>query len=302
MIRYKVDVNSFLEIKTKEMAYILGLIWADGHVKKTKENRHILAISLLKNDMDEVRHNFTKFGNWCEYKVRIKNEKPCTMLKLHIKQIVELLITNDYSSKYKSPCKILSKIPGDLKHYWWRGYFDGDGSLFTRSTVNCLNLSSCYYQNWKFVKKLFKTLKIEKFSIRKSSYINKLGKLHRSSCIIIQNINDIERFCSYIYNCYDIDRIGLTRKYKRYLTINDKFKRINNMIYNIDVDKSNINNRKDRISIMLQIIKKYPQRICNKTFQKAFSLSAPTISEDLKYLLDNKLIFSSGNTHSKIYF
>lgn len=123
---------------------------------------------------------------------------------------------NDYKTKNLSPDKIILKIPKNLKQYWWRGYFDGDGciSLFSKNKCHVI-FSGPINQKWDFVDALFKQLRIKKY--RKSKVQSICGQ---SSKVCISNRGDCFRFLNYIYQGRMMDKIGLNRKYKKYLSIN----------------------------------------------------------------------------------
>lgn len=57
----RVDVEQFKKIETKEISYILGLMWADGHIHKNK--RHI-SVSIVNDDMKYLNHIFITTGDW----------------------------------------------------------------------------------------------------------------------------------------------------------------------------------------------------------------------------------------------
>jgi len=61
----KIELEQFKTIKTKEVAYILGLIWADGHINIDK--RHI-SISIIDDDMKQLKNIFMSTGKW-NYKI-----------------------------------------------------------------------------------------------------------------------------------------------------------------------------------------------------------------------------------------
>ena len=110
-----------------------------------------------------------KTGKWKFYKKTSHNTIPC---RLTNKFIHNFLVENDYISKSTASAdKILSKIPEHLKHYWWRGYFDGDGCFCKSNRSYIFTISSNIDQNWNFIDTLFNNLDIFykiKFVIRKT--------------------------------------------------------------------------------------------------------------------------------------
>jgi hypothetical protein len=76
-----------------------------------------------------------------------------------------------------------------------------------------MSISSSYNQDWIYVETLFNELNI-KYSIKKI-------KREKSSYSIIRitNKKGIKNFGDYIYENYEIDKIGLSRKYEKYQQI-----------------------------------------------------------------------------------
>jgi hypothetical protein len=222
-IYHKIENNSFhninirkvLNIETKEIAYVLGLLWADGWLHKTYNT---VNCQLLKNDMQELIHIFNTFGEWKQYE-RLIHKK--IQMRLHLCNPVfsQFLKQNDYLQKSgTSPEKILEFIPDEFKNYWWRGYLDGDGCIYIGKDKNTVTFTSTYNQDWTFFYKLAEKMNIKitkRLVVRKT----KDGKENRNSEISIMRKGDCKIFCDYVYKEYFLDNIGLSRKYSKYLTL-----------------------------------------------------------------------------------
>ena len=49
---FKVNIEKFLDIKTKEVAYFLGFFWADGYIpNKSKIGRNEVKLEIVKSDL-----------------------------------------------------------------------------------------------------------------------------------------------------------------------------------------------------------------------------------------------------------
>lgn len=241
---FKINPEQFLNITTPEISYILGFLWADGYIRKD-----VIILWLKRTDAENIKHIFDKIGEWNIY-YRYKNnsyrkEQMCFLTNNRF--IYDFLVDNDYKEKsLKSPDKILSLIPNNLKHYFYRGYFDGDGSIYKYDKYYQIGLNICstYNQDWNFMIKLFETLKIN-VTIKQNKYLTKDNKENKLSRLTILNKKEVIVFCDYIYQ--NFDNIALIRKYNIYKQIKYKFLllddiRNSNDIYNYTKNKIYLDN------------------------------------------------------------
>ena len=80
-----------------------------------------------------------------------------------------------------------------------------------------MNIASSYHQNWNYVLKLFKKLKIIA-KIKKTIQIQNNHK-NKSSTIRLRKFNYIKKFGNYIYQNREVDKIGFDRKYNKFKQI-----------------------------------------------------------------------------------
>lgn len=213
----KVLANDFIEIKTLSHAYILGLLWADGTVgfannnAKTPQIKH----SAKKEDNKCFRKVFLETGNWGLYETRNQGSYTQKNNILEVnwtsnRELGEFLIENDYRNKVTSPNKILTKLNVIEKQLWFRGFFDGDGSVtIIPKGHHSIAFTGQKNQNWGFVEELFKDIGIENYRKR---VITSRGGF--SSQVRITNKKDLLKFQNYLYS--DSLNIGLTRKREKF--------------------------------------------------------------------------------------
>ncbi len=219
---FNINIDQFLDIKTREVAYFLGFFWADGHVPSSviKSGAYkSISFEINSEDFSDIKDVFESIGKWGIYKRKRKDTwKETTTITTCNQRLSEFLIQNDYHNKSEvSADKILSKIPFELKKYFFRGVSDGDGSFYhsktKKGTLNQHSIRSTYNQDWNFMEKLYTEIGAN-FYISKS--VTKKG--FKSSCIRL-NSNNVKLFGDYIYEDYDFDKIGLERKYIKYILI-----------------------------------------------------------------------------------
>jgi hypothetical protein len=216
----KVNTEQFLNVKTPEIAYILGFIWADGCIINNDSRKaYAIQIANIMEDSLEIYETFKKTGDWNfhEKKEKNKNLNKQGVISTFNKKLVQYLTENDYKSKsFSSPDKILLTIPDNLNQYFFLGLIDGDGHI---SEKGKLEVSSGYDQNWNFLIKLCEKLKIKyKISRRENK-----KKQYKFSSFNISKTTNIVKFCEYIYQDYEAKKIGLERKYNNFVNLKKHF-------------------------------------------------------------------------------
>jgi hypothetical protein len=227
LAEYSIEPTQFYAANTPEVAYILGLLWADGYVLHKSKNgklRNRVSITNQIEDFHVFVKTLNKVGRW-NVKIRSpENRKEQGTAEISNRPLVEFLMKNDYTSKSTaSACKILSTIPEHLKHYWFRGLFDGDGCIyFNPSGLHIkISIASSYNQDWKYVEDLFTNTLLDK-SFRIKRNLRKNGNGY--SKIEVTKRSTILKFLDYIYSNYSTDQIGLPRKYEKYLKVVEREK------------------------------------------------------------------------------
>ncbi len=210
-LKHHVNEMAFIHCNTPEAAYLLGLWWADGYVRKTKKSGGI-SIEMIRDDLESLVHLFSKYGIWSmNYRTR-RSRRPQMRICTNNGQLADFLIENDYRTKsFCSAQKILSHIPSYLHHYWFRGLFDGDGCIYINKKTNQaqLSISSGYEQDWTYLTKVLDSMNIN-YSLHRQVSIRHTPM--KSSMIRITNKDGIRRFRDYIYQH---TQFGLSRKQKK---------------------------------------------------------------------------------------
>lgn len=204
------NTSYYTEIKSPFAAYFLGFLWADGTVSRKTNN---IKLKIVNDDFNDIKNLIFKTLKSWRFRVESDghpNHKPQAVLEINNKQFRDFLVYNDYLIKSgASAKKILSKVPDKFEHYWWRGYFDGDGGFGDGcGKTRRITLSSTLNQNWDFAYGLCKELGIGYRLSKWDEY------KHSGSCIVFENEAWVRKFFAYIYKGR---KFGLTRKYFAYL-------------------------------------------------------------------------------------
>lgn len=203
---FNINIEQFLNIQKPEVAYILGFLWADGYIIRNE-----IRLEIVKDDLDHIKPILESIGTWTySYRDRNRNgvkTKTSGRAVTSNRKLKEFLACYDYDKKsYVSADKILSKIPNELKHYFFRGFVDGDGNIYPPKKR--ITLAGSLKQDWGFISKICDELKI-----KHNIYCN--SNKSTNSVVEINGINGVI-FGNYIFKG---NEFGLKRK-------SDKFNKI----------------------------------------------------------------------------
>lgn len=216
---YKVNHLDLLNVDDPRKAYLLGLIWTDGHISKTNNS-----ISLTTTEPDaSYYYNIVMFtGKWGVYRNQNKEKgwkervQFCTMNRyLH-----SFLKDNDFSNKMDGMAKIYHYIPNKYRIYFLRGVIDGDGNIYVDEDLGQYSLSICsgHDQNWNIMEQVAKDLDLDYKIERTISKTGSYSKFH------IHGKMRVVKLCDWIYNGYEQDGVGLKRKHEKYVRIKARCK------------------------------------------------------------------------------
>jgi intein-encoded DNA endonuclease-like protein len=205
----RVSVELFTKKFTPESVYVLGLLWSDGFLNKTK-NHYSINLQCVRGDVDEFYKIFQKTGDWIFYErpQRGKN-KPTGIVSTSNKELHNFLSKNDYLNKTKeSPVKILKKIPKKLHRYFYLGWSDGDGCFYfnKKNYLNQFIIASAWEQDWSSMIELCDKLGLE---YRIQVVKRKKGNYSQFQ---INKMKHIATLGLYFYREIENNKIGLTRK------------------------------------------------------------------------------------------
>lgn len=199
-----------LSLTKNQDLYIMGLLWADGYIHDTK---HRLELSIVKDDFLEIKNLFNE-ENW-NIKERIRpNRKTQITAGIYNKEICEIFRSKyNFLDKSLECPNFIDQIPKDKIFYFIRGFFDGDGCFYLskdNKQKQCF-FSGTYEQDWTWLEEVLGELGIE---YKKKKKIQN----EKSRCSILHIIKkDIEKFGNFIYKDYNLNKIGLNRKYEKFI-------------------------------------------------------------------------------------
>lgn len=209
--KQKVNVDQFKNIENPISAYILGLLWTDGHVSKRNNS---IVFSNTFPDFNYFETIFKLTGNWGKSISKSKNTwKDHCVLYTSNKFLKDFLVEHNFQNKELGFSKIYNLIPNKYKIYFIRGLIDGDGCFYSRIKTSQFNFSLCssYNQNWDCFEEILRDAEINWKIERTKSKSGSYSKIHISGRLRIIKFGD------FIYQNYNNDKMGLERKYNKYL-------------------------------------------------------------------------------------
>jgi hypothetical protein len=127
-----------------------------------------------------------------------------------------------YDTKSKdSPVKLINEIPTENRHYFFRGWLDGDGHWGFNKQGEKMSgvrwtVAGTYDQDWTAIEDFCNNLGVSYRIVRG------IVKNGRHSYVKVFGWETIAQLGDYIYQGYEKDGIGLSRKYKKYIDIKKK--------------------------------------------------------------------------------
>lgn len=201
-----INETYFSEIDTKEKAYILGYLLADGYINNStlEFGCAIADKEILEFIAKELNANI-RFDYTFDKKSR---RFPRARITIGNKHIIKDLLRYTVGSKEN---KTFPRINKDLQHYMLLGFFDGDGCLTwgRRKDRNRLWQKVNFTGSYKLLYAIQKLL--QKLSI--TSSLHPKGK---ENCYVLElaSKEDVKKILSYMYG--DEDLIILHRKFDKY--------------------------------------------------------------------------------------
>jgi hypothetical protein len=134
--RYALDETYFDEITDERRAYWLGFITADGGI--TAGKAHCLKVELASRDE----------GHLIQMRADLGSDRPlaynrgCVCASFGSRYLVESLGALGIGPRKGATVEPWDG-PADLMPHYWRGLFDGDGSIFQVTTSRCWTTGIC---------------------------------------------------------------------------------------------------------------------------------------------------------------
>lgn len=195
-----------INYNTPEWAYLLGYLWGDGHISKT---RPVTVLGIVQTDYDTIAPIVASLSNNTA-RVYYPQKRKATWAQsvaIHFcsRDFHTQLTALGYQLK-PDQSHVLKRLSPAVHPLFWRGYFDADGTLRTKPHGSEVSICSGYDESWTSVVQMLKQIGASKWRIHQEV----TPKGHRCSKIHVERQIDIVLLLQYLYS--DRLDLGLTRK------------------------------------------------------------------------------------------
>lgn len=206
---YHLSPSFLTDTSIPENAYTLGRLWADGSVSK-----NTVRLDSVCEDVEHLIPFLRGMGVGAIYTRQRKRPdgspfgRPSYAIEMNSRGLARTLTELGFAMKSTiGPSLVLARIPSHLHVLFWRGFMDGDGSIYTGSAPK-VTFWGAECLEWTELIGVLEGLGV---GYRLTRYARKGGK-HRSSCLGVRQLRGMGRFCEWLYASYPLDGIGMPRK------------------------------------------------------------------------------------------
>jgi ribosomal protein L37AE/L43A len=230
--KYPYNKNFFKKINTKDKAYWLGFIYADG-CNQPKYNRAVVLLSIkdiehLKKFCKSLKRDISSIyvsppNEKAILKGRQINAQASCRLSLNSKDLSKNLLDLGVFHRKTEILDFPEKswIPEKLMSHFIRGFFDGDGCITKTTHKNVTRYRILIASSPLFCKKFAEYIH-KKLNINVGIWACKNCKIRIAS---ISGNRQVKIFCDWMYNK---SITYLERKYLKYNQLLNKIRKINN--------------------------------------------------------------------------
>lgn len=207
--KYPVNEDYFEDINTKEKAYWLGVLYADGAINKNN------SVRLGMKDKDHIE-KFKKAIGAINHKIgvtidkRFTHESECYYISIKSKKMHDDLIKQGCTEKKSLTIDKIPNIKKEFISHFIRGYFDGDGSLHSTFIKGDKIYRISFVGTFNFLSDIQEKIHIKKKIVQNG------GNNNKSYVFQICSQKDVLEVLNYLYQDATIKEV-LDRKYDKYL-------------------------------------------------------------------------------------
>lgn len=213
--RYTLNDDYFESINTEKKAYWLGFIYADGYVGDNKYNNVVIS-SIDHEHIQKFAEDIEYSGGLRKRTGGYEGSQEQTVINFsNAKMTTDLRNLGLYPGKSKTMTSF-PRIDNSLVPHFIRGYFDGDGSVYTAR-------STSYYKNklYEYEKRMISFIGTSDFIKEIHEYIPMMHRIRESktdNMVYIEYYGQKEFYSIYDY-LYKDATVYLERKFDKFQTL-----------------------------------------------------------------------------------
>lgn len=217
--KYHYDSSIFESVDTPEKAYWLGFLSSDGFIQsKRKHSSYKVGISLAKQD----ENHLYKFRDFIHGDMPIKTYE-CKVGYRPGAIYSKILITGDKFAEdlikhgvveHKSEILLPPNIDTNLRRHYIRGYFDGDGSIW--SQTNSRGVNKQYSASFIGTESVLKFIQSELMDAKVIKRLYPMNPRHEGDSVLQFKFGGNKTFGRFMEYIYSNATVYLDRKFEKY--------------------------------------------------------------------------------------
>ncbi len=191
--------RDFFKKWNEDMAYVLGFFAADGYITKNKRGGCFWSIQITDLDLLNKIKNAVESNHKIGVRFPKNSDKKLYRLQIGSKEMCDDLKSLGFTSN-KTYNMVIPNVPADLLRDFVRGYFDGDGNVWSgfthknraKTTLSLrVTFTSC---SRLFILELRRRLRLH--MILKGVFSKGKGNFYR----LVYSVNDSLKLYDFMYN------------------------------------------------------------------------------------------------------
>lgn len=183
-------IQDITDLSSPEYCYLLGLLWADGHIKLQPSGSKRIALEILTSDFNDIS---SLFRGWNIYHRHRKNRQPVTQAVTSNPELFKFLESYNYTNR-TGGTHLPEKIKYSIRNTWYLGLFDGDGCFYYNKYLRHIFISGPKTQNW-----LFLSNQLDKIGVKYQIKTRETKIGHKSSILRMWGKSSTKNLIEYLY-------------------------------------------------------------------------------------------------------
>jgi hypothetical protein len=140
-LRYTVNEDYFKKIDSSNKAYWLGFILTDGNIyEKPNSTSKTFQLNLQQNDFEHLVKLKIEIASNNTVDLRTYGSNKSAQFRVYNRNFIANLVAKGINPRKSGNCKPLECIPKKFTRDFYRGFLDGDGTIYYNKGKNYYSL------------------------------------------------------------------------------------------------------------------------------------------------------------------